>query len=134
MWGLSLYSTTTIDKAMTSQEAIKEFKKKAHFFLYMMTREATNKSALFGKQRRNYLLIKGKKLTINATAIVSVLSRLNLHRLYLHSNGNLSYIVPIQVDVLLRIMLLLSYTRNTHKIPSSPPLPSAHAVQYFMQQ
>jgi hypothetical protein len=72
----------------------------------MMARKATNKSALFGKQRRNYLLIKGKKLTINATAIVSVLSRFNLHRLYLQSNGNLSYIVPIQIDVLLRITLV----------------------------
>lgn len=70
-----------------------------------MTSRATNKSALFWKQRRNYLPIASKELTINATPIVRVLSRLNLHRLYLHPNGNFSYMALVQIDLLMKIKL-----------------------------
>jgi hypothetical protein len=40
----------------------------------MMTMGVTNKSALFWKQRRNDLPIKWKKLSINATTVMGVLS------------------------------------------------------------
>lgn len=49
--------------------------------------KATNKPALFWKQRRNYLSIEWEKLTINPTSVVCVFPRLYSHRLYLHPNG-----------------------------------------------
>lgn len=60
--------------------------------------KATNKPALFWKQRRNYLSIEWEKLTINTTSTVSVLPRLYPHRLYLHPKGRSIYTTLTDTD------------------------------------
>ena len=51
--------------------------------LHGMVWGPANESALLWQQRRYYLPIKLKELTIDSTAIVCVLPRFYLHRFYL---------------------------------------------------
>lgn len=78
VYGRSLYST------LRKEALVDRGQKRRPWLSYMIVGGTTNKSALLWKQRRYNFSVEWKKLTIDPTAVVCVLSRCpNLHRLNL---------------------------------------------------
>ena len=111
----ALHNSTTLEgrKHSSSSSTDKEQKKRRGWFSYVMDVGTTNKSALFRKQIRSDLPVEWKKLTVNSTTIVGVLSCcLNPHFLHLQQNLMLDY--SHKVILLLKIIRCPSWMQSIY--------------------